>query len=74
MLRALQLQDLTASQFRAVFYAGLLVAHPDITLEEVGNLISIGDLPDITTAIGASWTESLAKKTTPTVTAATATT
>jgi|ERR1035441_958058 hypothetical protein len=35
------LHDLNAAQFRGLFFCALRLAHPDLTIEAVGNLIGI---------------------------------
>jgi hypothetical protein len=37
------LQSLTAAQFRGLFYAALSPAHPEITVQEAGRMITLED-------------------------------
>lgn len=61
LLHAIQVQSLNALEFRAVFFAALSVAHPSITLEKTGDMITFDTLPMITTAISKAWTSSMSE-------------
>ena len=47
--------------FRAMFYASLVKGHPDLTLEQVGSLITPKTLPGIATAVSQTWADSSAE-------------
>ena len=58
LLGSLDLQNLNAIQYRALLYSTLLQEDPSITLERVGNMISLATLPAITVALVHAWTGS----------------
>lgn len=60
LLEAFNPEGMTATQFRAMLYASLLKAHPDITLEAAGDLVSLGGILRISKALGEAWSNSLA--------------
>jgi hypothetical protein len=47
--------NLSASRFRAMLFASLLVDSPDITLEECGQFITVHSLPEITIKMVEAW-------------------
>lgn len=47
--------------FRAMFYASLVKAHPEMTLEQAGSLINPKTLPAIATAVSKTWADSSAE-------------
>jgi hypothetical protein len=53
---------MTVVQFRALFYAALIKAHPDITLEAAGALITIANMGDIRDALLKSYGVSMPEK------------
>jgi hypothetical protein len=68
LLRGIEsLQDLSAIQLRGLLYAALLVAHPDITIEQAAHLIRIDTLGPVTLALAEAYTLSMpvAKKNEP---------
>lgn len=58
MLQALDFQGLSATTFRALLFASMLKLQPEITLEQVGNLIQYGTLPELYKAVARAYTES----------------
>ena len=49
---------ITAKQLRGMLYAGLLRAHPEITLDEVTDLITFKNAPNIADALTKAWIHS----------------
>jgi hypothetical protein len=58
LLGSLDLQNLTVRQYRALLYSTMLKETPEITLEEVGNLVTLASIPAITLALIHAWTGS----------------
>ena len=58
ILDSMDLQNLNAIKYRALLYSTLLQEDPSITLERVGNMISLATLPAITVALVHEWTGS----------------
>jgi len=58
LLNAIEFNDLSVTQYRALLFSALLTENPDITLEEVGNLINLKTLAPITVALVHAWTGS----------------
>jgi hypothetical protein len=56
------LQDLDAREYRGIFYAALLKAHPAMTVEEAGALIRLDTMPAINDAIVAAYRLSIPQK------------
>lgn len=59
LMKALHLQDLDTNQFMATFFAALSVAHPKITLDQAGELISLDNFPAIREALLHAWAKSM---------------
>jgi len=60
LLRGMEkLTDLTALQFRGLLYAALTVAHPDLSVEDAGNLIRFDTYAPIMDALGEAYRLSL---------------
>lgn len=55
LLQALDLKGLTANQYRGIFYASLMKAHPRMTLEGAGKLVTLPNLDPITEGLFAAW-------------------
>jgi hypothetical protein len=53
---------LNAAQFRGLLYAALLKAHPDITLNQVGDLIRVDMLGALRIALSEAYVKSLPEK------------
>jgi hypothetical protein len=63
MFQGLNLQALNAIQLRAMLWASLLTAHPDITLEEAGALIASPTHCNLAlSAIAEAWSASMPKQ------------
>jgi hypothetical protein len=58
LLGCIDLQNLSATQYRALLYSTLLDENPDISIGEVGSLINLKTLPEITIALVHAWTGS----------------
>lgn len=54
--------ELTASDLLGLFYAGLITAHPDMTIFKAGQLINSTSLGEIHQAIGRAYGLSMPKK------------
>jgi len=51
--------NLSAVQLRGLLFAALLIAHPEITVDEAGSLIRIDTLLDVTRALGDAYSLSM---------------
>lgn len=49
----------TAAQLRGLLFASLKPRNPDITLQQAGELISIGNLKQVYTALSEAWSASV---------------
>jgi hypothetical protein len=60
LLRGLEsLTDLSATQLRGLLYAALLVAQPEMTVEDAGRLIRLDTINPITAALAEAYSLSL---------------
>ncbi len=63
LLKALDnLEDLSAAQFRGLLYAALTKAHPDMTLDDAGELVRLDTIPVISRALGQAYLNSLPER------------
>lgn len=58
LLESLDFSGLTAAQYRGLFYASLLKAHPEVTIDEVGQLINLRSMAKISAALLQAWKNS----------------
>jgi len=58
LLAALDFSNLNIVKYRALLYSALLTGSPKITLEEVGNLITVHNMGEVTLALVEAWTGS----------------
>jgi hypothetical protein len=56
------LTDLTATQFRGLVYAGLLKAHPEITLEQAGSIIRFDTMVPLQEKLAEAYKNSMPEK------------
>ncbi len=49
--------DMTAKDCRALLYAGLKHEDKDLTLEQVGAMITLDNMPDIAEVLAKAWTK-----------------
>lgn len=59
LLQVLDLQGMSALQYRAMFYAALIKAHPDMTLANAGALVTLATMGRITDAMMEAWRASI---------------
>jgi hypothetical protein len=59
LLESFYFQNMTAAQFRGMFYAALRKAHPEISLQQAGDLITVKTLPVIQEALLKAWQNSI---------------
>ena len=62
MQRVFDLREMPAKTFRAVLWASLLKAQPDVTLERSGALITPGNIPTIYSKLVEAWFASVPTK------------
>lgn len=55
LLQAIDLSGMTANQYRGMFYAALMKAHPEMTLAGAGQLITLPNIKRITDGILQAW-------------------
>jgi hypothetical protein len=58
LLKSLDFTDLSITTYRALLFSALLKGNPDITLEEVGDMITVKNMTEVTLALVEAWTGS----------------